>query len=217
MAPEEESSEPHQVPPVPHEAAEVFGDSLDLVVRFAALLAQEGEKRGLIGPRELPILWDRHLINSAAVSQFIDDGERVADVGSGAGFPGLVLGIMRPNVEIHLIETMERRCVWLRDVIDALELRNVTVHRGRAEDLSFDFGFDVVTARAVAAVSKLAHWTVPLLAAHGRLVLLKGRRAAEELEAARKVLRKLGIRKNSIEEVSMPGSSDSTFIVICEK
>src|SRR5690625_799471 len=205
------------LPPAPPEAKVVFGDALERIVAFAELLALEGEKRGLIGPRELPIIWDRHLINSAAVARFIDPGERVADVGSGAGFPGIVLAIMRPDVELHLIETMERRCAWLNDVVEELGLKNVTVHRGRAEELKLRHGFDVVTARAVAAIDKLARWTVPLLGAKGRLVLLKGRRASEELEKARKVLRKLGIVESEVEEVLMPGSEDPTYVVVSRK
>ena len=138
-------------PIVPPEAREVFGEAFDGVAMFAAMLEEEGEKRGLIGPRELPILWDRHLINSAAVARFVGHTERVADVGSGAGFPGIVLALMKPSAEIHLIETMERRCIWLQDVVTALGIRNVTIHRSRAEELQTDGGFDVVTARAPVA------------------------------------------------------------------
>lgn len=201
----------------PEGAADVFGTALPEIEAFAEMLEAEGELRGLIGPREIPRLWQRHLINSAVLSRYVDDGERLADIGSGAGFPGIVLALMRPQLEVHLVETMERRAIWLHHVVASLELGNVTVHRGRVEHIHHKRHFDVVTARAVAAIDKLARWTMPLLKADGRLVLLKGRRAAEELAAAKKVLNELGIVSSQVDEVMMPGSDDATYVVVCRR
>lgn len=201
------------VEPTPAEAAEVFGRAWPKVRAFAGLLESEGELRGLIGPRELPRLWTRHLLNSAAVEPFVADGVRFADVGSGAGFPGIVIALMRPDLNVHLIEPMERRTVWLSDVVAALDMGNVTVHRARAEELHGVVVFDVVSARAVAALKKLVRWVGPLIAPEGRLVALKGERADVELEEARSVLKKNGLGRGTVHEVIMAGTAETTRIV----
>lgn len=178
------------VEPEPTVAAEVFGEHLDLVRRFTADLARFGEPLGLIGPLEAARLWSRHIINCAVVAPYLHPGARVADVGSGAGLPGLVLAIMRPDVSFTLIEPMERRTEWLREETARLGLTNVTVLRARAEDAVDAGPFDQVTARAVSALSKLVPLTAPLLRPGGELVLLKGARVAEEIAAASAVLRR---------------------------
>lgn len=195
----------------PPEAPGVFGDSWDQVQAFARMLEEQGELRGLIGPRELPRLWTRHLLNSAAVAQFCSPDTMVADIGSGAGFPGLVLAIMRPDLTVHLVEPMERRVAWLSDVVADVGLGNVVVRRARAEEL--DQQFDVVTARAVAALRKLVPWVAPLLKPGGRLVALKGARAAAEIEDAQKVLRRAKLQDVRVHEVLVPGTSEATRIV----
>ena len=195
----------------PDEASQVFGDGFDKAVAYAELLASEGELRGLIGPRELPRLWTRHLLNSAAVEGFIPEGARLADVGSGAGFPGVVVAILRSDLDVHLVEPMERRTTWLADVVRHLELNNVTIYRARAEEL--DDQFDVVTARAVAALKKLVPWVGPLIVSGGRLVALKGERAAAEIDEAAKVLRKHRLVDAAVHEVLVPGTEVPTRIV----
>lgn len=180
--------------------------------QFAQMLQAEGELRGLIGPRELPRLWSRHLINSLAISGFIPDGARVGDVGSGAGFPGIVLAIARPHVDVTLIETMERRCDWLNHVTETLTLPNVTVLRGRAEEYDGAQEFAFVTARAVAALDKLLRWTWPLVAEDGAILAMKGGKAAEEIDAAQKVLRKFKVAAR-LHEVPSPLDGSTTNIV----
>ncbi|MDN5557879.1 MAG: 16S rRNA (guanine(527)-N(7))-methyltransferase RsmG [Ruaniaceae bacterium] len=165
----------------------------DRLESFASLVREQGELRGLIGPRELPRLWSRHLINSLAISQFIHDGTDVCDVGSGAGFPGLVIAIARPNLDVTLVEPMERRVEWLRDASVAMGLANVEIVRARAEELHSSRHFSVVTARAVASLEKLLRWTWPLVAPGGRMLAMKGDRATQEVEDARKVLRKFAL------------------------
>lgn len=197
----------------PHEAAGVFGPSWPKMRAFADLLASEGEVRGLIGPRELPRLWTRHLLNSAAVEPFVADGCSFADVGSGAGFPGIVVALMRPDLDVHLVEPMERRTVWLTDVVARLEVRNVTVHRARAEELHGVLGFDVVTARAVAALRKLVPLVGPLISPGGRLIALKGERAGVELNEARAVLKRNGLGRGTVYEVAVVGTDQTTRIV----
>lgn len=195
----------------PDAAREVFGANFDKAVAFADLLASEGELRGLIGPRELPRLWTRHVLNSTAIESFIPHGVRVADVGAGAGFPGVVIAILRADAEVHLIEPMERRTIWLADVVRELELDNVTIYRARAEDL--DDQFDVVTARAVAALRKLVPWVGPLIAPGGRLLALKGERATAEIDDAAKVLRKHKLTGAAVHEVLVPGTDVVTRVV----
>lgn len=166
-----------------------FGDRYEPVAEYAKRLRDEGELRGLIGPREVARLWERHILNSAAVTPYLDDARSVADIGSGAGLPGIVMAIQRPDVEFHLIEPMERRTAWLEEIVEALALENVLVKRGRAEEYHDAFEVDVVTSRAVAALSKLARMSLPLVRRGGAMVVLKGRNVEREIEPARKVLR----------------------------
>ncbi len=173
----------------PAAATALFAESLELARRFTADLAQYGEQLGLIGPDELPRLWSRHVLNSALVAPLLRPG-RVGDVGSGAGLPGLVLAIARPDVHFVLIEPMERRVDWLVAERDRLGLRNVEVVRARAEEANLAQPLDQVTARAVSALSKLIPWCAPLVRNGGELLFLKGARVAEELEKARKVVQK---------------------------
>jgi 16S rRNA (guanine527-N7)-methyltransferase len=173
----------------PEAAAAIAGTRLPALRRFTENLATYGEERGLIGPLELPRLWTRHILNSAVVAPLLRPG-RVGDIGSGAGLPGLVLGIVRPDVDFILIEPMERRVTWLREQVAELELANVTVVRARAEEVRLDAPLDQVTARAVSALAKLIPLTAPLLRAGGELVLMKGANAEKEIEAAAKPIRK---------------------------
>src|SRR3990170_3553405 len=171
--------------------AELFGDRLDLARAYTNDLARRGEELGLIGPLELPRLWSRHILNSALVPPLLRAAARVGDVGSGAGLPGLVLAIARPDVRFVLIEPMERRVDWLRHESSELGLGNVEVVRARAEEARPAPLLDQVTARAVSALSKLLPLTVPLLRPGGELILMKGTNVAAEVEAAAKVIRRL--------------------------
>jgi 16S rRNA (guanine527-N7)-methyltransferase len=179
-------------PATPDRAAEVFGERLELAERYVATLADTGISHGLIGPREAPRLWDRHVLNCAVVHPLFTEGADVADIGSGAGLPGLVLAIIRPDLHLHLIEPLQRRTVWLHRTVGELGLGNVTVHQGRAQSLWGVRRFPHVTARAVARVGELARWSLPLLHAGGTLYALKGASAQSELDAERQVLAGLG-------------------------
>lgn len=167
----------------PEMATTVFGDNLAAAVRFTELLAAVGVERGLIGPREVDRLWDRHILNSAVVADAIPEGARVVDLGSGAGLPGVPLAIARPDLEVTLLEPMARRVAWLTEVVDTLAL-SASVVRGRAEEPAIKrqlAGADVVVARAVAPLARLWAWSAPLLREGGRLVALKGESADEEV------------------------------------
>jgi 16S rRNA (guanine527-N7)-methyltransferase len=176
----------------PAEATAVFGDRLAVVRRYAADLAEHGLVLGLIGPLEPPRLWSRHVLNSGLLAPFVPEGAAVADVGSGAGLPGLVLAAARPDLTVTLIEPMERRTAWLEEESARLGLTNVVVERGRAEDAA-PGRFDVVTARAVGALSGLLPITAPLARPGGRLMLLKGAAVEAELAKAEKIVRRLGL------------------------
>jgi 16S rRNA (guanine527-N7)-methyltransferase len=188
-----------------------FGDRIDAVRAFADLLVQHGPERGLIGPRETSRLWERHILNSAAVVPFLPNGA-IADVGSGAGLPGLVIAAMEPQRSINLIESMDRRVAWLSEAIDQLGLCNVTVTRGRAENLSGSVTVQAVTARAVAPIVKLVAWCTPLLAPGGEMLFLKGRSAQEEVDAASGVLRQAGMSAEVREAHTIEGI-DPTYVV----
>lgn len=175
--------------PSPH-AAGVFASRLPVAEEYAHLLATDGVVKGLIGPREVPRIWDRHIMNSAVVVPRVPVDATVADVGTGAGLPGLVWAIARPDLSVTLIEPLLRRTTFLEQAVDSLGLDNVTVLRARAEEVHETF--DVVTARAVAALDKLGRWCLPLVSTGGVLLALKGRTAQDEVTAATATLRRLG-------------------------
>ncbi|MFF2487005.1 16S rRNA (guanine(527)-N(7))-methyltransferase RsmG [Microbacterium sp. NPDC058062] len=183
----------------PAAAAEIFGDRIDVARKFAEALGQHGEERGLIGPLEPPRLWSRHILNSAVIAPLFSG--RVGDVGSGAGLPGLVLAIARPDVEWVLIEPMERRVAWLSEQAESLELDNLEVLRARAEDWKRGPSLDAVTARAVSALRTLVPITAPLVRDGGELILLKGTSATNEIDAAEKQLRKFKVTNPRVEIV----------------
>lgn len=168
----------------------VYGERAELADRFVEHLVTTGIEWGLLGPREIPKMWDRHVLNCAVVEELIPKGAVVADVGSGAGLPGLALAIARPDVQFVLIEPLERRVDWLDMVIEDLGLENIDVIRARSEQVFDSVDVDIVTARAVSAMKSLVPMTVPLLHGQGELLAIKGRSAANEIEKADKVLRK---------------------------
>jgi 16S rRNA (guanine527-N7)-methyltransferase len=183
------------MPLLPVSAASVFGPVLGTAEAFAGILATRGVEQGLIGPREVPRLWDRHLLNCAVVAELIDERCRtLVDIGSGAGLPGLVLAMVRPEVAITLLEPMERRCRFLAECVTELGLTNASVLRGRAEDVARAglLRADVATARAVAPLPRLAELAVGLVHAGGMILAIKGITAREELENAGPVLRRIG-------------------------
>jgi 16S rRNA (guanine527-N7)-methyltransferase len=184
-----------ELPPPPEVAAAVFGPAYERAVGYAGMLATDGTLRGLIGPREVPRLWDRHLLNCAVLAPLVSDSARLVDVGSGAGLPGIVLGLLRPDLSVVLLESLARRVAFLEECVAGLGLSHVTVVRGRAEDgaVRRSLGLvDVVTARAVAPLDRLAGWCLPLLAPGGTLLAVKGEAVEAELAAARPVLRQFG-------------------------
>ena len=174
-------------------AVAVFGERLSLASTYADLLATTAVERGLIGPREAGRLWQRHILNCAVVQEWIPEHAEVVDIGSGAGLPGLVLAIARPDLEVTLVEPLLRRANWLSEAVELIGLSRVVVVRDRAESMSRSRRrFDVVTARAVAPLPKLAGWCLPLLRSRGALLAMKGSRADEELAAAEPDLAELG-------------------------
>ncbi|MGN6160455.1 MAG: 16S rRNA (guanine(527)-N(7))-methyltransferase RsmG [Marmoricola sp.] len=177
---------------MPPAAQGVFGARLPLAERYADFLADQGTVRGLIGPREVPRLWERHILNCAVLSEAIEADQRVADVGSGAGLPGIVLAIVRPDLAITLIEPLLRRATFLQEGVDLLDLANVRVVRGRAEEFPEPATFDVVTSRAVAELGKLAAWSMPLVRPGGLFLPMKGASAEDEVKSSNRALRRLG-------------------------
>lgn len=188
-----------ELPPAPEQAREVFGDRFADAVRYAELLAEAGVQRGLIGPREVPRLWERHLLNCAVLSEVVPEGVTVCDVGSGAGLPGIPLALVREDLKITLLEPLLRRTNFLSEVVELLSLDHVTVVRGRAEEVMGTLPpVHVVTARAVAPLDRLATWGIPLLRPYGEMLALKGDAAEEELKSAATALTKLGAVETSI-------------------
>ncbi|WP_084955348.1 16S rRNA (guanine(527)-N(7))-methyltransferase RsmG [Thermoactinospora rubra] len=182
-----------ELPAPPAIAREVFtGEAWERAEAYAQLLAGPGVVRGLLGPREVSRIWDRHLLNCAVVGEVIPDKAHVVDIGSGAGLPGLVLAIVRPDITVTLLEPLLRRTVFLEECVAALGLSNVEVLRGRAEEIAGKRDFDVATARAVAPLGRLLRWSMPLLHEGGELVAMKGERAAEELAEAEADLKATG-------------------------
>lgn len=202
-----------QVEPRPEAAERLFGDQLSKVDAYVEALATTGTEWGLIGPREVPRLWSRHVLNCAPVTELISDDDTVADLGSGAGLPGLVIALRRPGLNVTLIEPLARRVEWLELTVAELELPNVRVIRARAEELVDREVFSVVTSRAVKALPGLASWTAPLLTAGGRMLAIKGASARDELESSAKTLKKVGLGRGAVHELSADFQDVPTRVV----
>ena len=197
----------------PEEALKVFGEHIGQARKFFELLVRDGDLLGLIGPRELPKLWSRHILNSAVVGELVEPGQLVADVGSGAGFPGIPMAILMPSTDFVLIEPMERRANWLSEVVvPELGLLNVKVLRGRAEEAPLR-NYDVVTARAVSALPKLLRMLVPLTVAGGQILALKGSKAQDEIDESMTLVKKLKLDTFEIVTVGQNLLHDPTTVV----
>jgi 16S rRNA (guanine527-N7)-methyltransferase len=195
----------------PVEAAAIFGAQIDSARGYFQALVRDSDLLGLLGPREMPKLWSRHILNSAVVAELITPGDSVADVGSGAGLPGIPMALAQPEAHFTLIEPMERRSDWLKQMVAELELSNVSVNRARAEEVGDVF--DVVTARAVSALPKLLKICVPLTRHGGEIIALKGSKAGEEIEESKKLQKKLGIESFQILHCGQEFLAEPTLVV----
>ena len=203
----------------PEAATAIFGPRVDIAERYAELLAGAGVERGVLGPHEIERIWDRHLLNSAAVAELMQPGERVVDIGSGAGLPGLPLAIARPDLKVVCVESMLRRAGFLAEVIAELGLE-VDVIRGRAEDPAVRDrvgGSDVAVSRAVAALDKLTRWSLPLLRPGGRMVAIKGERAPDEVHQHRRVMTALGAKDVRVVECGVNYLSPPATVVVARR
>ncbi len=172
----------------------MFGATLPLAERYVEMLAGPGVTRGLLGPREVPRLWSRHVLNCAAVADLVPRPSTLIDLGSGAGLPGIVLALLLPDVQVTLLERMERRTTFLAECIQELGLRNAQICQATAEELAGKVEADVLTARAVAPLDRLAGLAAGLVRRGGLILAVKGAAAQEEVTRARPVLRRLGMR-----------------------
>jgi 16S rRNA (guanine527-N7)-methyltransferase len=191
----------------------VFGDRWPVAASYAELLATDGVTRGLIGPREAPRIWERHLFNCAAPAVLVDQGLDVCDIGSGAGLPGLVFAIRRPDLRLTLVEPLLRRTRFLTEAVERLDLDNVTVVRERAEDLRETTGFDVVTSRAVAPLPRLLAWSLPLARPGGSMLAMKGASAEEELASAQADLGRWRVASAGVREITEIGRRATVVVV----
>lgn len=203
-----------ETPPTPAAAAGVFASRLPLAEAYVDLLAHAGTHRGLLGPREVPRLWDRHVLNCAVLTELIDADSSVVDVGSGAGLPGITLAIRRPDLTVTLVEPLLRRATFLEEVAAELELDNVSVRRARAEQLLEAATFDAVTSRAVAPLQRLLAWSLPLAARDGQVLAIKGRSAGAEIDSL--ALGEGGRRLVSVVELEVPQIVVPTTVVRVE-
>lgn len=185
---------PQELPAPPAAAQEIFGDRLDKAIEYHRLLATDGSTRGFIGPREVPRLWERHILNCAVIGEAFEPSAIVADIGSGAGLPGIPLAIARPDLTVRLIEPLLKRSTFLTEVVESLGLDNVEVIRGRAEEpeIRKKAKADIVTSRAVAPLGKLAGWSLPMAKIGGAMIAMKGTSVGEELERDADLIRRAG-------------------------
>jgi 16S rRNA (guanine527-N7)-methyltransferase len=207
------------VPSAPDAAALIFGDRIGLAERYAELLATAGVEWGLLGPREVERIWDRHLLNCAVVAELVENGERIVDIGSGAGLPGLPMVIAKPGLRVVLVDSLLRRTEFLQMVIGELGL-DAEVVRGRAEDAEVRQtagGSDAVTSRAVASLDKVTRWSLPLLRPGGRLLAIKGERAPDEVLEHRRVMTKLGAVDARVVECGVSFLSPPTTVVVARR
>lgn len=204
---------PVMPPAAPPQAEQVFGSAMATAEHYARLLAGPAVTRGLIGPREVPRLWERHLLNSAVVAELVPHPCSLVDLGSGAGLPGIVLALLLPDVTVTLLEPMLRRVVFLEECVHDLGLPNAQVRRGRAEDLAGQLSADVVTARAVAPLARLAALALGLVRPGGIVLAIKGAAARQEVAAARPALGRLGVRSVDVVRVG-DGKVDPAATVV---
>ena len=197
--------------PEPQSALQLFGERIDLARHYAEALVRDGDVLGLLGPREMPRLWSRHILNSAVVSELISPGKSIGDIGSGAGLPGIPMAIALPDNNFTLIEPMERRSEWLLQLISDLGLENVRVLRARAEEVGEVF--DITTARAVSALPKLLLMCIPLTRHGGEILALKGSKASDEIEESKKLQKKLGITSFEIVHTGVDLLPEPTLVV----
>jgi len=205
-----------ETPPVPDLARGVFAERWPLAVTYAELLATDGVTRGLIGPRETGRLWERHLLNCAALTDVLPRDATVCDVGSGAGLPGLVVAIRRPDLRVTLVEPLLRRTTFLTEAVERLELTGVDVVRARAEELRGVRRFDVVTSRAVAPLPRLLDWSMPLVEPGGAMVAMKGSSAAEEVAAAEAELRRWRVGEVAVLQLGTDLTDPPTTVIRVE-
>ncbi|WP_332835446.1 16S rRNA (guanine(527)-N(7))-methyltransferase RsmG [Actinomyces sp. zg-332] len=196
---------------------ELFSYAFGQIEHYVNMLIEEGNLRGLIGPRELSRIWSRHIVNCAAIDEYIPKKGTLADIGSGAGLPGIVIAIMNPELDVHLIETMQRRVQWLQDCVEELGLDNVTIYNNRAQELHKKISFDCVTARAVGSIETLSAIGAPLIRSGGKMVLLKGDKAGEELEKAKYTLKKHKLENPQIYKVKSVMYDEETTVVEIKK
>ena len=189
------------------------GTTIRLLTSYAELLASTGVSHGLIGPREVPRLWERHLLNCAAIAPALPIGAVVVDIGSGAGLPGIVLAALRQDIEMTLLEPLVRRVDYLQDAVSTLGLGNVEIVRGRAEELSGSLAADIVTARAVAPLGRLVTWALPLLRPHGVMLAIKGRSAADEIASSLPELRSAGAASWGVESWGSDVLAEPTTVI----
>jgi 16S rRNA (guanine527-N7)-methyltransferase len=205
-----------ETPPAPPAAQGVFSHALPTAEAYAELLVTEGVVRGLIGPREAPRLWERHLLNCAVLGKVVPEAAAVCDIGSGAGLPGVVLAIARPDLRVTLVEPLLRRTTFLDEVVERLALSNVEVVRARAEEVHGTREFDVVTSRAVAPLGRLLTWSMPLVRQGGSLVAMKGSSAGQEVEDAARELKRHGAGRVEVLEVGLGVVETPTVVVRVE-
>jgi 16S rRNA (guanine527-N7)-methyltransferase len=204
------------VGPAPAVVERLFGANTAAIYRYVDLLTSAGIERGLLGPREAARVWERHILNCAVIAPAFGDARTVCDLGSGAGLPGIVLAVARPDLRLTLLEPLLRRATFLEEVVMDLALANVDVVRARAEDAGGRVRVDVVTARAVAPLERLARWALPLLLPGGELVAIKGRGAAEEIADAGPALTTLGVRHVRLESYGKGIVNPQTQVVRLE-
>lgn len=206
-----------EVESIPIGTKELFGASFCKIQQFAKLLQKEGEIRGIIGPRELPRLWSRHICNSLAVEKFLEKNTSVADLGSGAGFPGIVLAVKRPDLQLHIIEPMQRRCEWLKFVVQEIKIENVKIYQNQAHELHGKIKVHFVVSRAIAVLSKLLSWSMPLIYKNGELVAIKGEKAQDEIIKAKEEIKEIRLKNVKIELVETLGSDILANVVLIKK
>lgn len=188
---------------------------------YMNMLIEWNEKMNLTAITDPEEIILKHFIDSITILEDIEDNAKIVDVGTGAGFPGIPLSIMNPTLKITLVDSLNKRLIFLQEVVNKLNLKNIEIIHARAEEFgqnkNYREKFDIATSRAVANLSTLSEYLIPLVKIDGKVISMKASEAQEEINEAKKAIEILGGKIENIKEFNLPQSDIGRTVIIIRK